>query len=174
MSHFLAAFSRVAVAAFCVAAVTTVCRAQAAVAPAPQAGYGQTLADSRNLFAGGDSASATHLLFSSNASKPGTGDWSLESGVKLLHLAATFVNCHDRANARAVAAQGIAMLTNAEAQLVKEGRQSSAARAQELIGTIEECVLHDDAAALAAYQKALTHDPSSPGAANASARLGHK
>jgi tetratricopeptide (TPR) repeat protein len=126
----------------------------------------------RSLFAAGDHANAEAGLFADNTSKPNTGAWYLESGIKLMHLASSFANRHDPANARAAAGEAISALQTAEVRLVSEKDLIAAARADELIGTIYELILKDDTSALAAYRKALIRNPNTPGAKNANARFG--
>jgi tetratricopeptide (TPR) repeat protein len=133
-----------------------------------------TMDQARDMFTKGNINAAETILFNDNDNKRNTGAWSLESGTKLMHLAASFVNRHDAANARAAAKEAIAYLNDAETRLAAEGKPATAARSQELAGTVYEFILRDDDAALGAYQKALKRNPNSDGAKNANARLNHQ
>jgi len=127
--------------------------------------------NSRVLFGSGDYGNAEALLFADNVSPLNTGAWYLESGTKLMYLATSFSNRHDPVSARAAAKEAIAKLQTAETRLVTEQKLITAARANELVGTLCEFVLHDPVAAAAAYHQALLHDPNATGAKNATARL---
>lgn len=131
----------------------------------------QQIEDSRALLASGDFARAEARLFADNLARPGTGGWFLESGGKLMHLATSFANRRDSANARAIANQAIAKLQQAEKKLLEERKPNSASHAQFLIGALAELIFHDEKYALQAYQNALADAPTSISARNAVNRL---
>lgn len=155
--------------------ILTPCWAQNAKAAAGSASPAMAaIANSRGPFAAGDYATADALLVADNISSPGSGAWYLESGIKLMHLATSFANRHDPVNMRLAAQRAVATLQTAEDRLVSEHKPATAARADELIGVINELLLHDDAAASTAYRRALVQNPNAADAKNAAARLSSK
>lgn len=171
MSSYSKCFARVVLAASSLY-VLPLCSAQSAKAgPEKESPALAAVANSRGPFAVGDYSTADAFLIADNLAPPETGAWYLESGVKMMHLATSFANRHDPANAQIAAERAVATLQVAETKLAAERKPMSAARADELIGMISDLILHDNATAVAAYRRALVHNPNATGAKNGDARL---
>jgi DMSO reductase anchor subunit len=85
-------------------------------------------------------------------------------------MALSFLGRKDAASARQTATRAIEYLETASARLAAEGRMTSAAKAWEAIGRLQEDVLCNEVAARSAYVQALARNASSPVAVAAMAQ----
>lgn len=128
------------------------------------------VSDARALVSVGDLAGAEQILYESNIHKGNGAKAKFEQAFKLSGLALSFANLSERARARELAGIAIVRLREVETECVKEHLNSTAARAMELIGSLEEGVFGNQKEARRAYETALTHNPSSRAALLAIAR----
>ena len=124
----------------------------------------QSVADARALFAARDVKGATEILFETNAYKDNSALAYLEAARKLARLAASFANIQDIDNAQRATALAVSYFEAAEVALVKMGQRKLAAQALEGAAQIQAQVLGDPVTADTFYERALAHDPQSPGA----------
>ena len=124
----------------------------------------QSVADARALFVVGDVKGATEILLETNTYKDNSAFAYLEAARKLARLSASFANLQEIDHAQRATALAVSYFEAAEAALVKTGQRKLAAQALEGAAQIQSQVLGEPVTADTFYERALVHDPQSPGA----------
>jgi len=133
------------------------------------------MANARALATAGDLSRAEQAVAGLSRARTGSSAWYLETAQRLLQTADTVVRQGTIATAPALANRALQLASRAlqlaeQAEAVAKTPRSRAA-AKSLAGRIQERYLANRPAALAAYQGALQHQPTSALAKEAVARL---